>query len=128
MNIGYGDLLRHLPTKFLCRRSDIIVSSTLSLTITPKDDVTVSNLNFAEIDDNQLGSWMRYWHKLRAQDVEIAYVNRAHYRDSAKTRFSSVMNSFSRMTSYLSSDISEILRARTLSPTGITVDPSVKLK
>ena len=59
---------------------------------------------------------------------QIAYVNRAHYRDSAKTRFSSVMNSFSRMTSYLSSDISEILRARTLSPTGITVDPSVKLK
>ena len=37
MDIGYGDLLKHLPTKFFCRRSDIIVSSTLSITLTPKD-------------------------------------------------------------------------------------------
>ena len=38
MKIGYGDLLRHLTTKQLCRRSDIIVSSTLSITVTPRDE------------------------------------------------------------------------------------------
>ena len=35
MNIGYNDLLTHLNTKFVARRSDIIVSSTLSITLTP---------------------------------------------------------------------------------------------
>ncbi len=35
MNVGYHHLLRHLPTKFVTRRSDIIVSSTMSITLTP---------------------------------------------------------------------------------------------
>ena len=38
MNIGYSNMLTHLNTKFLARRSDIIVSSTLSITLTPQDD------------------------------------------------------------------------------------------
>ena len=38
MNIGYSDMLTHLNTKFLARRSDIIVSSTLSITLTPIED------------------------------------------------------------------------------------------
>lgn len=35
MSIGYNHQLSHLSTKFLCRRSDILVSATLSLTLTP---------------------------------------------------------------------------------------------
>ena len=38
MSIGYSDLLTQLPTKFLARRSDIIVSSTLSITLTPIEE------------------------------------------------------------------------------------------
>lgn len=37
MGVGYGQLLTHLPTKFRSRRSDIIVSSTLSITLIPSD-------------------------------------------------------------------------------------------
>jgi hypothetical protein len=37
MSVGYGDLLTHRPVKFVARRSDIIVSSTLSITLTPAD-------------------------------------------------------------------------------------------
>jgi hypothetical protein len=37
MSVGYGQLLTHLPTKFRSRRSDIIVSSTLSITLIPSD-------------------------------------------------------------------------------------------
>lgn len=37
MSVGYGDLLTHRPVKFIARRSDIIVSSTLQLTLTPAD-------------------------------------------------------------------------------------------
>jgi hypothetical protein len=36
-SIGFDPLLNHLNTKFLARRSDIIVSSTLSITLTPED-------------------------------------------------------------------------------------------
>lgn len=35
MNIGYKHHLTHLPTRFIFRRSDILVSSTLSVTLTP---------------------------------------------------------------------------------------------
>jgi hypothetical protein len=35
MNVGYHHMLNHLPTKFITRRSDIIVSSTMSITLTP---------------------------------------------------------------------------------------------
>lgn len=35
MSIGFKDYLNHLTTKFIARRSDIIVSSTLSITLTP---------------------------------------------------------------------------------------------
>ena len=34
-SVGYGHLITHLPIKFVSRRSDIIVSSTLSLTMIP---------------------------------------------------------------------------------------------
>ena len=37
MNVGFENLLTHINTKFLARRSDIIVSSTLSITLTPAD-------------------------------------------------------------------------------------------
>jgi len=35
---GFSNYLNHLETKFIARRSDIIVSSTLSITLTPIDD------------------------------------------------------------------------------------------
>ena len=38
MQTGFKDYLNHLQTKFVARRSDIIVSSTLSITLTPQDD------------------------------------------------------------------------------------------
>ena len=34
-SVGYGHLMTHVPIKFVSRRSDIIVSSTLSLTMIP---------------------------------------------------------------------------------------------
>ena len=35
MTIGYNHHLTHLPTRLVFRRSDILVSATLSLTLTP---------------------------------------------------------------------------------------------
>ena len=38
MSIGHIDFLDHDSTKFFARRSDIIVSSTMSITFMPVDD------------------------------------------------------------------------------------------
>jgi hypothetical protein len=38
-SIGYNSHLKHLPTKQLARRSDIIATSTLSFTYQPKERV-----------------------------------------------------------------------------------------
>ena len=38
MQTGFTDYLNHLNTKFIARRSDIIVNSTLSVTLTPTGD------------------------------------------------------------------------------------------
>ena len=37
-SVCFSDHLNHLNTKFLTRRSDIIISSTLSITLTPQDN------------------------------------------------------------------------------------------
>jgi len=37
MSVGYGHLLTHCPIKFVTRRSEIVVTSTLQLTLTPAD-------------------------------------------------------------------------------------------
>jgi len=41
MQAGYKDYLNHLNTKFVARRSDIIVSSTLSITLTPVESSVI---------------------------------------------------------------------------------------
>ena len=128
MNIGYSDILRHVPTKFFCRRSDIIVSSTLSITLTPKDDATSDKMNFGTINEAQVNDWVRYWQKSRARDIQTHDFARAHYRDSARTRFSSETGSISRsVTSYLSSDASELKKSRSMSPSSVS-SPALKLK
>ena len=117
MNIGYNDLLRHLPTRFFCRRSDIIVSSTLSITLTPKDDENSNRLNFAEINETKADQWIDFWNKQRARDVETPDFVRTSYRNSARTRFSSETGSISKsFSSYRSSEASEIKRTQSMSP------------
>ena len=49
MQTGFKDYLNHLNTKFIARRSDIIVSSTLSITLTPLDDQFMP-IQFANVD------------------------------------------------------------------------------
>ena len=51
MEIGYKHNLHHLPTKFFCRRSDILVSSTLSFTLCPMEKTSYVKKNFAEMTD-----------------------------------------------------------------------------
>lgn len=65
MNVGYSHMLSHLPTKFVTRRSDIIVSSTMSITLTPQDDeYVVKNTN--NMDEDQICEWVNLRHEFRA--------------------------------------------------------------
>lgn len=67
--INYEDYLNALPTKFVARRSDIIVSSTLSITLTPIDDGFVPQ-NFAKIDNDQTEDYVRLRNEYRAFAIQ----------------------------------------------------------
>lgn len=57
--------MNHLNTKFLARRSDIIVSSTLSVTLTPEDD-GFRPTHFAEIEDYEIWEYVMRRQEYRA--------------------------------------------------------------
>ena len=65
VSIGFKDYLNHLSTKFIARRSDIIVSSTLSITLTPIDDV-YEPAHFAIMDDDAIWEYTKLKNEYRA--------------------------------------------------------------
>ena len=71
-NIGHPDLLTHLPTKFLARRSDIIVSSTLSITLTPQDGFVYTPVELANISEEDTQEWVRKRHIFRSKSIQTA--------------------------------------------------------
>jgi len=72
MSVGYGHLLTHIPTKFRARRSDIIVSSTLSITLTPSDG-DYKCKDHALLSKEELSAWCDKRSEFRAQSVYTAY-------------------------------------------------------
>lgn len=71
MSVGYGHLLTHKPVKFVARRSDIIVSSTLSITLTPADS-EYRPLDRGLLDPTQLSVWCHKRHEFRGHNVTLA--------------------------------------------------------
>lgn len=71
MSVGYGHLLTHKPVKFVARRSDIIVSSTLSITLTPADS-DYRPLDKGILSPEQLSIWCHKRHEFRGMNVPIA--------------------------------------------------------
>lgn len=67
-SIGYQDFLNHLSTRFIARRSDIIVSSTLSITLTPIDD-TVEPVHFSLIDADEIWDYVMLRQEYRATQI-----------------------------------------------------------
>jgi len=71
MSVGFGQLLTHLPTKYSTRRSDIIVSSTLSITLIPSDpEYRVKDLCL--IKDEEIDRWVDIRSIYRASKVSTA--------------------------------------------------------
>ena len=71
MSVGYGHLLTHRPVKFIARRSDIIVSSTLQLTLTPADK-GYRPLDHALLSREQIYDWCEQRCAYRALYSETA--------------------------------------------------------
>jgi hypothetical protein len=71
MSVGYGDLLTQKPIKFVARRSDIIVSSTLSITLTPADS-EYRPLDKGTLSPEQLAIWCHKRHQFRGLNVICA--------------------------------------------------------
>ena len=82
MSVGYGELLTHKPIKFVARRSDIIVSSTLSITLTPADS-DYRPLDKAVLTPEQLSTWCDKRCVYRGMQVRIADMDPDKYNSFA---------------------------------------------
>jgi hypothetical protein len=69
-NIGYKYHLTQLPTKFVARRSDIIVSSTLSFTLTPEDNNALKK-NLVEMTEQERALWIDNRHRFNATMINM---------------------------------------------------------
>ena len=73
MQVGFHDLLTHTDAKQQARRSDIIVSSTLSITMTPQDDeYERARTKFALVSEEETKRWVDKRHIYRSISVQQA--------------------------------------------------------
>ena len=83
-NIGFEDMLTHLPTKYVARRSDIIVSSTLSITLTPQADLFESK-RLALMSDDEILPWITKRNEFRQLVIDNARLPKKSFQDGALT-------------------------------------------
>lgn len=67
MSIGHSSLLNHLNTKYIARRSDIIVSSTLSITLTPEENFEPTK--FVDLDEGKTNDWIEIRSEFRSEGI-----------------------------------------------------------
>jgi hypothetical protein len=73
MNIGYKHHLTHLPTRFIFRRSDILVSSTLSVTLTPLER-GYERKDLARMSEKELTDWINTRFEFTAKNLQHQYI------------------------------------------------------
>lgn len=62
-----------MPTRFVTRRSDIVVSSTLSITLTPQDSA-FEPVDIRRLTDEELTEWIDKRNEFRAMNVGTAHM------------------------------------------------------
>lgn len=72
MSIGHESYLDHDTTKAVARRSDSIVSSTMSFTLLPVDDF--KKINFSVLTAAEVTEWVDRRHAYRAASISQAQV------------------------------------------------------
>jgi len=103
MQAGYKDYLNHLNTRFIARRSDIIVSSTLSITLTPIDD-GFEPAHFALINDDEIASYVMLRQEFRAQSISSNKICKQAITQSRRSLFKSANTEPSKEDSIFSED------------------------
>ena len=66
--MGFGHLLTHIPIKFRTRRSDIIVSSTIQITLAPSESLYKPK-DQALLTPEEVTEWCNKRHEFRALSV-----------------------------------------------------------
>ena len=68
MQAGWKEYLNHLNTKFVARRSDIIISSTLSITLTPVESNVIPT-HFALITPDEIVKFVQCKNDFKAMKI-----------------------------------------------------------
>lgn len=72
MSIGHESMLHSLNTKFVARRSDVIVSSTMSFTMTPVD--AFDKIQLASFNREEIKQWVDIRQESRREKVFQAHI------------------------------------------------------
>lgn len=81
MSISQSSLLNHLNTKFITRRSDIIVSSTMSFTLTPME--TFKPARFYNFTEDDVDEWVELRSEYRASLIKQCELGMASVPDDS---------------------------------------------
>lgn len=116
--IGFKKLLRQLPVEELAKRSDIMITSTLSMSLFAKDDREVNRLKIALMSHKEIREVVAERHSFNAVSKEILYQightkdkekkYRDHYSRSSiadKNYESKTLRNFKKQTKKLNSNI-----------------------
>lgn len=71
--IGYGMMLKQIPIVELARRSDIVITSTLSQNLISKDKRLINDKFFALMNKKQLKEYIDELNAFKAMEKEIKY-------------------------------------------------------
>lgn len=91
--VGYKESLKHIPTEEVARRSDILVTSTISMSVYPVDRRLISCKYRALMDDDELRNYMDERNSFKALCKEHDYSN-PKIRDKDKTYRDNYLRSF----------------------------------
>lgn len=104
--VGYDALLKQVRIPEFTKRSDIMITSTLSMSIFPKDKRMIQNVHLANMNEDELIEYIDQKNAFKALNKEIEY-QIGIIKEKDKEFKENYMKSFIHRSNFLSKTLSE---------------------
>tara|TARA_B110001469_G_scaffold90400_1_gene85826 strand:+ start:1182 stop:1640 length:459 start_codon:yes stop_codon:yes gene_type:complete len=105
-NVGYNKMLKQCKIPEMMKRSDIMITSTLSMSIFPKDKRAIQNQYFAQMEEESLIDYLDERNAFNALVKEHEY-QIGKVKDKEKEYKENYMKSFIHRSNFMSKTLSE---------------------
>lgn len=104
--VGYDALLKQVRIPEFTKRSDIMITSTLSMSIFPKDKRMIQNVHLANMNEDELVEYIDQKNAFKAHSKEYEYQN-GIMKEKDKDFKENYMKSFIHRSNFVSKTLSE---------------------